>query len=365
MFGSRIGSGILPLAAHPHGRSNGKLNTIVRGAWRQPSLQQPLRCRRALLQSWKHADIIGAMKTPHPIPYQGSKRLLAPTILTYFPPEPVRLIEPFAGAAAVSLAAARKYRVTDVVLNDINEPLMRLWQEIIKSPTATANAYETTWRSQLGREREYYDVVRSSFNRTHEPVLLLYLLARCVKASVRYNSNGEFNQSPDNRRRGMNPETMRWHILEASRLLGGKTKIAVGDYKHALEEAQPSDLVYMDPPYQGVCTNRDPRYIGLLDFEVFTTTLRRLNYRSISFILSYDGRTGDKVHGKPMPEHLELTRIEIDAGRSSQATLLGRDHVTYESVYLSPALVRRIGTIRKRQLTLAPKQISLLAHDGA
>ena len=85
----------------------------------------------------------------------------------------------------------------------------------------------------------------------------------------------EFNQSPDNRRLGMNPETMRWHILAASRLLKGRAKITVGDYRQSLELAQPQDVVYMDPPYQGVCLNRDPRYISLLDFDSFTASLLR------------------------------------------------------------------------------------------
>jgi len=304
------------------------------------------------------------MRAPHPIPYQGSKRLLAPAILSYFPKNPVRLLEPFAGAAGVSMAAALKGRANHIVLNDINEPLMRLWEIVIESPETIASEYEGLWRAQLGRERKYYDVVRTKFNETHKPHYLLYLLARCVKASVRYNSEGEFNQSPDNRRLGMNPDTMRGHILTASRLLKGKTAITVGDYQQTIESAQPRDVVYMDPPYQGVCMNRDPRYISLLDFDAFTASLRALNDRHISFILSYDGKTGGKSYGRPMPYDLGLVHIEIDAGRSSQATLLGRDHITYESLYLSPALIERIGIINKRHLTIASKQVSLFAQNG-
>src|SRR5208282_3445697 len=296
------------------------------------------------------------MKAPHPIPYQGSKRLLAPAILAYFPKNPVPLIEPFAGAGGGSIAAALHGRADRFVLNDINEPLMRLWEIIIESPETITLGYERLWKAQLGNQRKYYDTIRAKFNETHEPEYLLYLLARCVKASIRYNSEGQFNQSPDNRRLGMNPETMRWHILAASRLLKGRATVTFGDYRQSLESAKPQDVVYMDPPYQGVCLNRDPRYISLLDFDSFTASLRNLNRRDISFILSYDGKTGAKSYGRPMPDDLRLVHIEIEAGRSSQATLLGRDHITYESIYLSPALIERIGVIRKRHLTLAPKQ---------
>lgn len=301
---------------------------------------------------------------PHPIPYQGSKRLLAPAILNYFPKDARRLIEPFAGAAAVSIAAIRGGKVSSVVLNDINQPLMDLWSTIIERPEQIALAYEKLWEAQRGREREYYDFVRSKFNETQKPQYLLYLLARCVKASVRYNANGEFNQSPDNRRVGMIPRTMRWHILAASRLLSVKATVSTGDFRDALKTASPVDIVYMDPPYQGVCANRDPRYSKLLDFDPFVASLRELNERKISFILSYDGKTGEKSHGKPMPKHLGLYRIEIDAGRSSQATLLGRDSNTIESLYLSPALLKRIGTSGNVYLTLAPTPSNLWAQNG-
>ena len=67
-----------------------------------------------------------------------------------------------------------------------------------------------------------------------------------------------------------------------------------------------------------------------------------MNDQRLSFMVSYDGRTGEKRHGKPLPEHLELTHLDIHAGRSSQSTLLGVDHATVESLYLSPALLWRL-----------------------
>ncbi len=289
---------------------------------------------------------------------------MAPAILEYFPSTLSTLIEPFAGAAAVSIAAAVRGKAERIILNDINEPLTRLWESIVNSPEVIAAEYDRLWQAQAANPRTYYDAVRTKFNLSHEPRHFLYLLARCVKAAIRYNSHGEFNQSPDNRRLGMNPETMRRHICAASRLLAGKVRITSGDYRTTFDRCTPGDLVYMDPPYQGVCTNRDSRYSSFLRFDDFTAALDDLNKRGISYILSYDGRTGEKSHGKPMPEELSLVRFEINAGRSSQATLLGREHITYESIYLSPALVSRIGKIKKRQLTPAPKQLSLSTQHG-
>lgn len=285
------------------------------------------------------------MAVPHPIPYQGSKRHLAQTILRYLPTDSYRLVEPFAGSAALSLAAASTRHVERFVLNDINIPLMMLWNQIINQPEHLAKYYEQLWQAQQGRERRYYDLVRTRFNRTHQPYYFLYLLARCVKAAVRYNANGEFNQSPDNRRKGRQPTAMRSDIQKASALLKGKAQLHAGDYRSVLAQVMPGDVVYLDPPYQGVCANRDPRYIEGIKGDEFITELEHLNQRQIAFILSYDGRTGNKTFGRPLPVSLDLLQIELNAGRSSQATLLGREVITYESLYLSPALVKRIQVI--------------------
>lgn len=286
------------------------------------------------------------MKVPHPIPYQGSKRNLASAILGCFPEGTATLIEPFAGSAAITLAAAARNLASGYVINDLNKPLIHLWQAILHSPEQLTQQYERLWKAQHGDRRRYYDEVRNQFNRTRRPDCLLYLLARCVKAAVRYNADGEFNQSPDNRRMGALPETMREHILGASFLLRGKTDCSSLDYKEVVGRATTDDLIYMDPPYQGVCGSRDPRYLKAVLFDEFVEVLESLNASDISYLVSYDGRTGDRTHGRLLPNHLRLQLVELDAGRSSQATLLGRAEVTVESLYLSPALAEKLNLRR-------------------
>jgi DNA adenine methylase len=299
------------------------------------------------------------MKVPHPIAYQGSKRNLASAILDYFPEHVDTLIEPFAGSAAMTLAAATRNSATKFLISDLNKPLIDLWCAIVQSPEKLAKQYEQLWKAQHGDRRRYYDQIRDEFNRDGKPDHFLYLLARCVKASVRYNANGEFNQSPDNRRMGALPETMREHIFGASHLLRGKTKLACQDYKEAVAQATVEDLIYLDPPYQGVCGNRDPRYLKSVLFDEFVEILETLNFRNISYLVSYDGRTGERTHGRRLPERLRLHLVELEAGRSSQATLLGRDEVTIESLYLSPALAEKLN-LRRSYPRRAVEQLALL-----
>ena len=46
------------------------------------------------------------MKTPHLVQYQGSKRIIAPEIVKFFPTTFDRLIEPFAGTCAITILSA-------------------------------------------------------------------------------------------------------------------------------------------------------------------------------------------------------------------------------------------------------------------
>lgn len=277
---------------------------------------------------------------PHPIPYQGSKRLLAPAVLSFVPRDRFnRLIEPFAGSAAITLAAAQRHMFEHYVIADLLKPLTDIWREILEYPSKLSETYSALWHSQLnGDPAKRFNEIRAQFNEDQAPAKLLFLLARCVKNAVRFSTAGQFNQSPDRRRRGMRPDTMGQEIRTANRLLAGKCQVICGDFRAVLRMARRGDLIYMDPPYQGISKGGDRRYIKGVQRNEIIEAVEGLNNRGIEYILSYDGHCGEKSYGEPLPDHLRAHRLLLEVGRSSQATLNGRDHVTVESVYLSPGL---------------------------
>jgi DNA adenine methylase len=274
---------------------------------------------------------------PHPLPYQGSKRRLAAAILGHARPAR-RLIEPFAGSAAITLAAAARGLCERYLLADRLAPLAELWRAIIADPAATAGAYRRLWLAQRRDPAAHFTAVRARFNRTADPVALLYLCARCVKNAVRFNGEGHFNQGPDHRRAGMSPDRMSRQLERAAALLAGRTEVAAADYAAVLADAGPRDLVYLDPPYQGVSGGRDRRYVAPLERDRFVAELERLVRRRVPFLVSFDGATGGKEFGPPLPRELRLRRVLLPAGRSAQATLSGRVAETVESLYLSPSI---------------------------
>lgn len=300
------------------------------------------------------------LKAPHPIPYQGSKRNLAPLIGRYVPADIGTWFEPFAGSAAMALWAAQHRRPRRIVLGDSLAPIMQLWTAILADPRGTAVRYAEIWIGQKPGDAEYFNRVRERFNESREPVDLLYLLCRCVKNAVRFNARGKFTQSADKRRLGMRPERMRAAIEGAAELLRGRTEMRAGDWLDTLSDAEPEDFSYMDPPYFGTSTGRDRRYAEWMTRERLVAGLRALNARHIRFALSYDGMCGARVYGPPLPDELGMTRLHLHAGRSSQATLNGGTDETVESLYLSGGLAAPSSAIPRKGRVDA--RLAVLSH---
>lgn len=295
--------------------------------------------------------------TPHIVQYQGSKRNLAPQILRYIPQKFNRLIEPFAGMAAITIAVSSQNRADRYLLNDLNKPLVNILEESITNPQRLIDNYTKVWCEQLtfeGGSVEHFYKVREDFNKGNQCAAnMLYLLARCVKGSVRYSSSGMFNQSPDKRRMGTNPKNLARNVYMISSLLKGKTEFMSNDYREVTKNAKSGDIVYMDPPYQGVCTSRDCRYFSGIDFNEFVDCVEDLNRRGIDFIISYDGTCGDKQYGQDLPAELGLKKVMLNAGLSSQSLLLGKKETTREALYLSRNLRNIVVPMMNEQLSLA------------
>ena len=282
---------------------------------------------------------------PHPIPYQGSKRKLAPTIDRYLPRKIRTFYEPFAGSAAMTIYAAYYCRASRFVVADSLDPMIALLRAMVEKPEETALQYRDLWQGQRGDDSGYFNRVRRRYNEIGHHVDLLYLICRCVKNSVRFNRFGHFTQSVDKRRLGMRPEKMRSAILGVSSILQSRVEFRVGDWLETTADARSVDFIYMDPPYLGTSVGRDKRYHRQMDLGDLIDGLGSLRRRQIPFALSYDGATGGRAYGPPLPDSLGLVRLFLYAGVSTQATLNGRREETIESLYLTPDIEKPLAHV--------------------
>ena len=152
---------------------------------------------------------------------------------------------------------------------------------------------------------------------------------------------------------GTNPKNLARNVFLISSYLKGKTEFSSVDYREVTRNARRGDVVYMDPPYQGVCSLRDNRYFSGIDFNDFVECVDDLNRRDIDFIISYDGACGDKQYGMDLPEELGLRKIMLIAGLSSQSLLLGKKETTVEALYLSHRLREAVSPVAQEQLLFA------------
>ena len=67
------------------------------------------------------------------------------------------------------------------------------------------------------------------------------------------------------------------NIRAVSALLKGKAAFSARPYQEILSQARPGDLVYMNPPYQGVCGDKDNRCQAAISREGFCEALEALN----------------------------------------------------------------------------------------
>ena len=245
--------------------------------------------------------------------------------------------------ASVSIAVALEGRAKNFLINDINTSLVGILKETVENPEHLATEYKKIWTEQFSygdKHTQHFYAVREQFNSGMKtPANFLYLLARCVKGSVRYGRNGNFNQSPDKRRHGTNPQKLEKNLHLISALLKDKTKFLSADYHVVFDIIRPGDLVYLDPPYQGVTDTRDRRYCSGLGFEEFVSALKTLNDKGVDYLVSYDGTCGGKKYGRDLPESLGCKKFLLNAGSSAQSILLGKHDITFESLYVSRSLL--------------------------
>jgi len=263
---------------------------------------------------------------PPVIKWSGSKRSQSAFIARCVPHHR-RYIEPFLGGGAVLYQMCPEVGIA----GDICEPLILLWQHIKTRPVELADGYRERWERLQKIGHTYYYEVRDRFNVDHDPVDFLFISRTCVNGLIRFNSQGEFNNSFHLSRPGINPVRLNAIIRDWSSRVQN-TSFTYQDYRSTLASCGPGDLVYLDPPY----FHTRGRYYGGIDPDIFFREVEAIIARGASVILSYDGRAGQTNYSAPVPQGLFAERLELRSGNSPfRKTQGGYIAEVTESLYLS------------------------------
>ncbi len=169
------------------------------------------------------------------IKWTGSKHRVAPILADLLPSAP-RYFEPFVGSGAMLPFRPSK----TAVAGDIIPELVQLWQLIRDEPAQVIKAYQQRWqRLQNEGHTIYYDI-RRDFNSSRNPFDFLFLTRTCVNGLIRFNKNGDFNNSFHLTRPGIAPHRLDKLIQQWSVAIQ-QIDFVVSDYRQTLKEVKAGD----------------------------------------------------------------------------------------------------------------------------
>lgn len=268
------------------------------------------------------------MKTiPTVIKWSGSKRPVAAELSqyvqfgnTYF--------EPFVGGGAMMPYA----KCNNGVASDIIPELIDLWNCIKNEPSTVSAEYEKRWKDLQERGPEVYYEVRDSFNSSRNCYDFLFLTRTCVNGLIRYNAEGEFNNSFHLSRPGINPQSLGSVIARWSRMIS-KFNFMHCDYRESLALVKKGDFVFLDPPYGGT---KDRYTRTPFDLKSFYSELDRLNSVGAKWMLTFDGSAGEREYSYAPPKEIYQYKFLIHTGNSAFTKVMNskKDSIQ-ESVYLN------------------------------
>lgn len=232
--------------------------------------------------------------------WAGSKYKVLDRLLEFFPDKPRRIIEPFAGSAAVSLQFPR----IRGIIADENMALVRFHAIVAGLPPSEIliqggqldmryNGLET-----IEEKKHFYYALRDEFNahvrdevvsgssdRVRTGMLLWFLNKTCFNGLWRENKKGQFNV-PFGQRESLN---LAGHDVEpVHKALRNKTMIH-SDFGWTIRAAQPGDVIYADPPYyteDGSFTSYSSTPFGREQHARLARELRDAHKRGVHIVAS-------------------------------------------------------------------------------
>ena len=251
------------------------------------------------------------------IKWTGGKRRQADEIISHFPEQIRTYYEPFLGGGAVLLRlldsgiSVERYRCSDLC-----EPLIQIWQTVMKEPRRLASHYEETWHRLNEKGKPVYDAIRLRFNSHRDPCDFFFLLRCCRIGLVRFNRRGEFTSAFG--RIGLPPDQVRRLIIEVGKKL---RDVDVEFFVRDCQTIRPKvgDFMYLDPPYR--LKHPSVMYSGGFDHQKLFEWLRK---QKCGYAMSLNGFFGEEDHRMDVPEELYDQEHLIDSGVSAFRRMGGK-----------------------------------------
>ncbi len=175
--------------------------------------------------------------------WAGNKYRVLPHIEAILP-EGKRLVEPFAGSAAVFLNT----NYARYLISDNNPDLINLYNILKKDGEAFIKKCRRMFSDKNNNEQQYYKF-RDEFNQTkninRKAVLFLYFNRHGYNGLCRYNQKGGFNVPFGRYTKPYFPEKEMLFFYKKAQ----KAVFKLSDFSTIMNKSRSGDVIYCDPPY--------------------------------------------------------------------------------------------------------------------
>jgi len=165
-----------------------------------------------------------------------------------------RWVEPFCGSCVVPF----NVQPEKALLCDSNVHIIRLYLDIQNRclTPSIAKGFLTEQGEKLRQGGEdYYYTVRERFNEKPSSLDFLFLNRSCFNGVMRFNRQGKFNVPYCHKKDRFAPAYITKitnQVRRAAEVISVHDwTFRVADFRNTLSQAQPTDIVYADPPYAG------------------------------------------------------------------------------------------------------------------
>jgi len=205
----------------------------------------------------------------------GGKTQIIQQIINHFPTEMNNYHEIFLGGGSVLFALLSLRKSNNIKVNgkiyayDLNQDLINLYQVIKTNPiefftilnefketyhnitTNTINRKPETLEEALTSKESYYYWIRKQFNNTHDneiqkSAMFLFLNKTCFRGLYRTGPNG-FNVPYGHYK--TTPTIITEDDLNSISELISDVNFICADFTNSIQQAEPNDYLYLDPPY--------------------------------------------------------------------------------------------------------------------
>ncbi len=228
--------------------------------------------------------------------YTGSKFKLLFQLLESFDYTKPYFVDLFSGSMVVSANVVDKYE--KILINDILSDVIGIHKGVLNSDTFIEN---TKKMCPSKVDSDAYNELRNSYNRDKTPEKLWALILSCNSNFMRFNLDGDFNQSWGRRSWNKNTDKKVQEFIDYVRPYKNKIYFTSEDFSN-IKINNPS-FIYVDPPY-GFCEDDDGNIINKQISEAGYNVVYKMNMdvKLYKYLLNLD-KTGSTFMLSGLLEH--------------------------------------------------------------